>query len=103
MPCSATRCGATLIFAPVQNAAVHLGMKRLYPAIEHLGKTGQIGDVFHFDAGIAQQFGRAAGRDQFDSHAGEFAGELHQAGLIGDAENGTLNSGGMRSLKMSKL
>ncbi len=34
-------------FAPVQNAAVHLGMQRLHPPVEHLGKAGELGDVFH--------------------------------------------------------
>ena len=79
------------ILAPVQDASVHLGMQRLHPPVEHLGKAGELGDVFHADAGVAQQLGGAAGRDQFHAHAGEFAGKVHQSGLVSHAENGTLN------------
>ncbi len=43
-----------LLAAHVQNAAVHLGMKGLHAAVEHLGEAGQVGDIFHLDAGIAQ-------------------------------------------------
>ena len=91
MPCSATalRCEATS--RAVQDASVNLGVQRLYPPVEHLGKAGQLGNVFHGDAGVAQQLRGAAGRDQFDAHAGEFAGKFHQSGLVRHAENGTLN------------
>ena len=68
-----------LLAADVQDAAVHLGMKRLHPAVEHLGEAGEIGDIFHRDAGIAQQLGGAAGGDQFDSKLMQFPGKLHRA------------------------
>ena len=42
------------ILANVQNSAVHFGMESLHPAIKHLGKAGQIRDVFHANAGITQ-------------------------------------------------
>ena len=38
------------IGAHMQNAAVHSRMQRLHPAIEHFGKAGERGDVFHLDA-----------------------------------------------------
>ena len=79
------------ILAAVQNASVHLGMQRLDAAVEHLGKAGELGDIFDLDAGVAQQFGGAAGGDQFHAQAGELAGEFHQSGFVGHAENGTLN------------
>ena len=66
------------IVADVQNAAMHLGMQRLHAAVEHLGKAGQLGDVFHRDAGVAQQLRGASGGDQFHAHAGELARKLHQ-------------------------
>ena len=84
IPCSATRRQVLLIVADVQDAAVYFGVKRLHPAVQHLGKAGQLGDVFHRDAGVAQQLGGAAGGDQFHVHwtAG---GKVHQPGLVGNA------------------
>ena len=74
------------IVADVQNAAVHLGMQRLHPAVEHLGEAGQLGDVFDCDAGIAQQLRGAAGGNQLDAHAGELTRKVDQSGLVGDAQ-----------------
>ncbi len=79
------------ILAPVQDAAVHLGMQRLHAPIEHLGEAREIGDVLHRDAGIAQQLGRAAGRNQFHPHPGKLAGKIDQSGLVGDTQNRALN------------
>ena len=77
--------------APVQDAAVHLGMQGLHPPVEHLGKTGEFGNILHADPGVAQQLRGAAGRNQFHAHAGKFAGKLHQPRLVGHAEDGTLD------------
>ena len=82
------------ILAAMQNAAMHLGMQRLDPAIEHFRKSREFGDVFHGDAGIAQHLGRAPGGDEFDAEAGELAREIHEASLVGNAENGALDAGG---------
>ena len=71
--------------AHVENAAVNFGMKRLHPAIQHFGKAGEIGDVADFDTGIAQQLGRAAGRDQIDAHVRQSARKLGQPCFIGYA------------------
>ena len=73
------------IGAHVQNAAVHPRMQRLHPAIEHFGKAGERGNVFHLDAAFPQQFGGAAGGDQFHLHRRQPPSKLHHAGLIGDA------------------
>ena len=79
------------ILSPVENSAVHLGMQRLHAPVEHLGEAGNLGDIFDRDPRIAQQLGCAAGRDQFDPHAGKFAGEISQARFVGNAQNGTLD------------
>ena len=81
------------IFAAMQDAAVDLGMQRLDAAVEHFGESGEFGDVFDGDAGIAQQLGGASGGDEFDAEGGELAGEIDEAGFVGDAENGALNAG----------
>ena len=70
-----------------------LRMQGLDAAVEHLGEAGDVGDVAHGDAGFAKQARGAAGGDEFDAHAGEGAGEFDDAGLVGDAEQYTLNFG----------
>ena len=81
------------IFAAMQDAAVNLGMQRLDAAIEHLGESGEIGDVFDGDAGIAQEFRGASGGDEFDAKRGKLAGEIDESGFVGDAENGAAEFG----------
>ncbi len=77
--------------AHVENSAVHFGMQCLHAAVEHLGKAGEIGDVFHRDAGVAQQLGCASGGNQFDAHCIHPARKFHQPGLVGDAQDCSLN------------
>ena len=81
------------IFAAMQDAAVNFGVQSLDSAVEHLGESGEVGDVFHCDAGVAQEFGGASGGDEFDAESGEFAGEIYESGFVGDTENGALDAG----------
>ena len=81
------------IFAAMQNAAMNFGMQRLHAAVEHFGKAGEVRDIFDGDAGIAQQLGRASGGDEFDAERGKLAGEIGEAGFVGDAENGAAGCG----------
>ena len=74
--------------ADMEDAAVDLGMQGLDAAVKHLGKAGEIGDVADIQAGLAEGAGRAAGRDELDAEGGEGAGEIDQAGLIGDGDEG---------------
>jgi hypothetical protein len=78
---------------PMQNAAMHLGMQRLDPAIEHFRKAGEFGNVFHDDARIAQQLGCPSGGDKFNAEVRELPREVDEASLVGNAENGTLDAG----------
>ena len=71
--------------AHVKDAAVNFGMKGFHAAIQHFGEAGEIGDVADLDAGVAQQFGRAAGGDQFDAHFCQPAREVGQSCLVGYA------------------
>ena len=75
----------------MQDAAVDFGMKGFNAAVEHFGESGEFGNVFDGDARVAQEFGGAAGRDEFDAERGEFAGEISEAGLVGDAEDGAFD------------
>ena len=53
------------IGADVENAAVYLGMQRLYATIQHLGKSRQLGNIQHRQSSFAQGAGGSAGRHQF--------------------------------------
>ena len=65
-----------------------LRMQRLDPAVHHLGKTGDLGDVDHLQPGLAQRLGGAAGGDQLDAVAGEGLGEIDEARLVGYRQQG---------------
>ena len=57
--------------------------------VHHFRKTGVIGDIDDGDIVFGQQPGGAAGRDQFHVERDQGAGEIHEAGLVGNAEQGT--------------
>ena len=61
----------------MQDASVHLGMQSFDSSIEHLGKTGELGDILYAYPGIAQQFCSASGRNKFYAHTIEPAGEIN--------------------------
>ena len=79
------------VVAPMQNSPVDFRMQRLDAPIQHFREPGQLGNIFHRDAGVAQQFGRAPGRNQFHAQRGELAAEIDQSGFVSDAENGALD------------
>ena len=88
MPCCVDGRLMFGVVADGEDAAVDARMQRLDPAVEHLGKAGHLGDVAHGQAGVGQRLARAAGGDQFDAEGGQAAGEVDQAGLVADAEQG---------------
>ena len=72
--------------APREQAAVHRGVQRLHAAVEHLGELRDVADVAHRNAGLAQRARRAAGGDELPAELVQAAGEVEQAGLVGDGE-----------------
>ena len=72
--------------ALVEDAAVNFRMERLHAAAEHFGPAGEVGDVAHGHAGLAQEFRGAAGRDDLGAERAEFAREFHDAGLVVNAD-----------------
>jgi hypothetical protein len=78
------------IAAAMEDASVDFGVEGLDAAVEHFGESGEFGDVFDGDAGIAQELSGASGGDEFDAEGGELAGEVDQTGFIGDGDNGSL-------------
>ena len=77
--------------AACQQATVHLGMQGFDPAIEHFGKTGVVGYFGDREPGLAQQFGGASGREQADPKGGQLRGQLDDASLVGNADQGLLD------------
>ena len=67
---------------------MHRRMQRLDPAVHHFGKSGEIADVDHREARIAQRLAGAAGGNKFDAVARERAGEFNHACFVGDGNKG---------------
>ena len=77
------------VMPPRQDAAVDLGMERLDAAVHHFGKTGDVADVHHRQAGLGQRPGGAAGRHQLEAPLGQAPGKWNQARLVRNTENRT--------------
>ncbi len=69
-----------------EDAAGDDGVKGLDAAVEHFGEAGDLADVLDGDAGIAEQAGGAAGGEKFGAQGVQRAGEIDDAGLVGDTE-----------------
>ena len=77
-----------IIIANGQQAAMHIWVKCLDASIHHFGKAGQFGNVATREARVTQQFCRAAGGHQFDALRRQLFGEIDNAVLIGDRNQG---------------
>jgi hypothetical protein len=75
-----------LIAAHVEDAAVDFGVQRLDAAVEHFGEAGEVGDLAHGEAGIAQGFRGASSGNQLDFMASETLREIHEAGFVRHAQ-----------------
>ncbi len=82
-----------LVVAEEKKAAVDLGVQRLHPAVEHLGKAGQVRDVADFQPGAAQGGGGAAGGDERVAGGDQAPGEIDQAGFVRDGEKRAFGHG----------
>lgn len=65
---------------------MNFGVQRFHPAVHHLRETGVVGDIAHGNAGIAQQAGRAAGREDVKATLDKRAGEGLHSALVGNAD-----------------
>ncbi len=75
----AHRGGVIRVVAHREQAAMHLGMQRLHPAVHHFGKAGQLGHVEDGKARVRQRFASAAGRDELDASPRQRTRELDDA------------------------
>jgi len=82
-----------LVVAQEKKAAVDFWMQRLHAAVEHLGKTGDVGNVGDGEPGVAQRLRGAAGGDEFITGGNEGLGEIDEAGFIGNGEEGAFGHG----------
>ena len=65
-----------------QQATVDLGVQGFDAAIKHFRELGDFGHLGHGQAGIGQQFGGAAGREQLHAQAMQGLGKFDNAGLV---------------------
>lgn len=75
----------------LEQAAVDFRVERLEPTVKKLGRTGELRDVDHGQASLAQYGGSAAGREQLHAHVVEFFGKFSEASFIGNREKGAGN------------
>jgi hypothetical protein len=80
---------------PGQDPPVHLGMERLDPAVQHLGKARELGHVADRHSGVPQQPRSAARRHDLDPEAVEPPGQVHRPGLVVHADQAAPNSHGL--------
>ncbi len=77
------------VVAQEEQAAVDFGVEGFDAAGEDFGEAGVIGDLGDGDALVAQEFGGAAGGEEFDvEFLDERAGEGGEAGFIGERRGG---------------
>ena len=67
---------------------MHRRMQRLDAAVHHFGKAGQFGDVAHRQAGSLSALRVPPVETSSMPKPGKRAGEVDQAGLVGDGDEG---------------
>ena len=72
-----------------EDAGVDGRMEGLDPAVQHLGCAGDLADLAHRDTGIREGLGGATGGDQLHPGLVETAGEVSEARLVADADEGS--------------
>ena len=66
-------------------------MQRFHASAEHFRPARQFGHIAHGNARVAQQLRRSARRDDFDSKRRKLAREIHNPGLIVNADERPLD------------
>ena len=80
--------GPVVLTTPPQQAAVNFRMQGLEATVHHLGKASVVGDFYRGNAVAGQQLGSAASGENLHAPFDQSAGELHDAGLVGNADQG---------------
>ena len=79
---------AIVLSATRQNATVHFGVQRFYPAVHHLGETGVIGHFYCGNVAVFEQAVSPAGRENFNTLLMQGTGKIYDACFVGDADQG---------------
>ena len=82
------RVGMFLVVADREQAAMHLGVQRLDPAVHHFGKARQLRDVLDLQPGRRDRLRGAARGDELDAMSCKRLGKFDQAGLVGNGQQG---------------
>ena len=77
--------------APPQEAAVDFGMECFHSSIKDLRGTSERADIRNRKARVAEDLGGPSGREELGSEPCQTAGDVHHAGLIGHADQCTLD------------
>ena len=77
--------------APRQEARMDRRMKRLHPAVEHLGEAGNRRHLGDRQPGCRKDTRRPAGRDQGDAARCQRSGKRDDPGLVGDGNERALD------------
>src|SRR5258708_5421461 len=67
------------------------GMQRLDATIHHLGETGDLRDIAHFDAGVTENPGGSPGANDFHIKTFQLAREIHNSRFVRNADKRTTN------------
>ena len=78
------RARMVLIVAQCQEPSVHRRVQGFDTPIHHFRETGHLCNVFHLQPGVAHGLRRAAGGQKLDPALREAAGQIQQAGFIGN-------------------
>ena len=89
MPNFASASPVAGVVASRQDAAVHERVQRLDAPVHHLGRPGDLGHLEHGQPGLLERLGGAAGGDEAAPAGRQAAGKLDDAGLVGDADQGS--------------
>ena len=71
--------------------------------VEHLGETGVRGDFYHGQPRVGEQFGRAAGREQFHAVRVQGLREFEHAGFVRDGQQCCFDHDFLVDLKKIKI
>src|SRR5918992_1571786 len=88
-----------------EQAGMDPGVERLDPPVEDLGEAGEVLYGPRFDALVGKLARGATGGDDFDPEVGQPASEIHQAALVGHAQEGAADAyvAGRRQLGAARL
>src|SRR5690606_25225110 len=78
----------TVQCATAEDAAVDLRVQGLDAAVHHFRETGVVGDFDRGHAVVLEQLVGAAGGEDLDTECSQFASEVEDAGLVGNADQG---------------